>query len=129
MRILGIERDNLAVNHYRIVQPLWKLRDQGLADVIHLREDAQDLINEDGMRKVFESDIIVAHRPSSPEWFTFMKEYMKHGKLMVFDYDDDPFNTSPWNPYYRYVGTKNISYKWPDGQRHIFGKTGCLTLT
>lgn len=66
-------------------------------------------------QKIMEADLVVFQRPASPEWLDFVKVARKAGKLIVADYDDDPFTTSPWNPAYRFCGTEEVGYKWPDG--------------
>ncbi len=118
MRILGIERDNSACNHYRILQPLYKLHENGMAQILTLKEGAE-LGTDFAMQKMIESDIILVHRPASEEWFKFIKAARKAGKVIVCDYDDDPFNTSPLNPYYQYIGTEEVEFCWPDGKREM----------
>lgn len=115
MRILGIERDETACNFYRVLQPLSVLQEQELADVKLIKEGA-DLASDMAIEHVMAADIIVFQRPSTESWFEFIKLCRKFGKIVVTDYDDDPFNTSPWNPYYRFVGTEEVSFKWPDGK-------------
>ncbi len=114
MKVLGIRRDTTACNEYRVNTPLTKLREHGLCDVVLL--DDTELSSEHALEKVLESDIIVFQRPANEEWFNFIKLCRKNGKIIVSDYDDDPFNTSPMNPYYRIIGVKEYFYKWPDGR-------------
>lgn len=118
MRILGIERDSSACNQYRILQPLYKLLENGMANILTINEGAE-LATDFALQKVMESDIIVLHRPASEEWFKFIKTCRKYGKTIVVDYDDDPFNTSPLNPYYQFIGTEEVEYVWPDGKREM----------
>lgn len=118
MRILGIERDSSACNQYRILQPLYKLLENGMANILTINEGAE-LATDFALQKVMESDIIVLHRPASEEWFKFIKTCRKFGKTIVVDYDDDPFNTSPLNPYYQFIGTEEVEYVWPDGKREM----------
>lgn len=113
MRIVGIQRDQYGCNYYRIKLPLLKLREHGLAEVVMLGEGV-GLTTDYSIKSMMESDIVVFHRPSSMEWFEFIKTAQKLGKVIVCDYDDDPFNTSPWNPYYRHIGVKEYKYRWPD---------------
>ncbi len=115
MRIMGIERDDGATNAYRIMQPLYKLMEHGMANVCTAREGIE--LNQDhAFQKAIESDLIVFHRPQSENWFKFIKTCNKYGKIVVCDYDDDPFNTSPWNPFYQWIGTEEQTYVWPDGR-------------
>lgn len=121
MRILGIERDNRACNYYRIFNPLKHIEEQGLADVV-LLPYGEPLDGEDAINKVFETDIILLPRPSSEEWFKFVKAARKAGKIIVADYDDDPFNCSPFNPYYRWIGIQEwqhpeYGWVWKDQMR------------
>lgn len=118
MRVLAIERDSSACNQYRIVQPLYKLLENGMANILTINEGAE-LATDFALQKVMESDIIVLHRPASEEWFKFIKTCRKFGKTIVVDYDDDPFNTSPLNPYYQFIGTEEVEYVWPDGKREM----------
>lgn len=113
MRIIGIERDQSACNNYRIVQPLYKLRQHGLADTLTIGE--WELHTPDSFKKVMESDIVLFQRPMNVDWFKFIKMAQEAGKIIVVDYDDDPFNTNPFNPYYKWIGVKEWSYEWPDG--------------
>lgn len=118
MRILGVERDTTACNLYRIKQPLYKLLEHGMANVMMIPE-GPELATDFALQKVMEADIIVVHRPSSEEWFKFIKLCRKYGKTIVVDYDDDPFNTSPMNPYYQFIGTEEVEYVWPNGKREM----------
>jgi hypothetical protein len=115
MRILGIERDETACNWYRILQPLLKLKDLKLADTMTLPEDGT-LATPFAAQSVLEADIILVPRPASELWFEFLQTCRKAGKIVISDYDDDPFNTSPWNPYYRFIGTEEYTFQWPDGK-------------
>jgi glycosyltransferase involved in cell wall biosynthesis len=118
MRILGVERDDGATNQYRILQPLYKLLEHGMANILTLKE-GPELATDFALQKVMESDLILVHRPASEEWFKFIKMCRKYGKTIVCDYDDDPFNTSPLNPYYQFIGTEEVEYVWPDGKREM----------
>lgn len=115
LKILGIERDDGATNNYRIMQPLYKLMEHGMANVCTAREGIE--LNQDhALAKALESDIIVFHRPQSENWFKFIKVCNKYGKTVVADYDDDPFNTSPLNPFYQWIGTEEVFFRHPDGR-------------
>lgn len=118
MKILGIERDNSGCNLYRIYQPLSKLSEHNMAEVRTI-PDGKMLGTPRAVTAMLESDIIVFHRPASDEWFKFIKLCQKHGKIVVCDYDDDPFNTSPLNPYYQYIGTQEVEYVWSDGSKEM----------
>lgn len=118
MRILGIERDDSSCNLYRILQPLSKLSEHNMAQVISV-EEGKMLGTERTLTTLLESDIIVFHRPASEDYFKFMKTCQKYGKIVVVDYDDDPFNTHPLNPYYQYIGTEEVEYVWSDGTREM----------
>jgi len=74
--------------------------------------------------ELLKSDIILFQRPSDKPWFDFVNILRKNGKIVVLDYDDDPFNTHPMNPYYRFVGTKEYWYKWPSGEVDQIWKDG-----
>lgn len=117
MRILGIERDDSAVNHYRIFSPMKKLLDNNLADValIHQRELGADR----AIQLALDADIIMFQRPADENWLNFIRVCRKHGKIIISDYDDDPFNTSPLNPFYQYVGTEPVEYTWADGTKEM----------
>jgi glycosyltransferase involved in cell wall biosynthesis len=114
MKILGFERSTTACNHYRIVQPLYKLQEFKLADILTIHQtNASDLgfVTD----KIMEADIILIPRPQDDRWFDFIKIAQKHGKIIVADFDDHPFIISPFNPAYRHYGTTEFDYKWPDG--------------
>lgn len=118
MRILGITRDETACNFYRIAQPLYKLLEHGMAQIITIPE-GPELGTDFAIQKVMESDIILVHRPASEEWFKFIKTCRQFGKTIVVDYDDDPFNTSPMNPYYQFIGTEEVEFQWPNGKKEM----------
>lgn len=113
MRIMAIERDVTACNYYRILSPLNALDEQGLAEVYFIKE--AQLGEPAAHQLMIQSDVIVFSRPSTKEWFNFIKACRKIGKIVVTDYDDDPFNTSPMNPYYQHVGIEEVVYQWADG--------------
>ena len=119
MRILGIERNNFATNHYRVVQPLRKLQQHRLAETSTFHIDDLKTRLEQITELVIGADVILTYSPSNEDWLGFMKLCRKHGKLVVADYDDDPFNVSPWNPAYQHVGMQEVAYEWPDGTRDL----------
>ena len=125
MRILAIERDTKACNHYRIYQPMLKLKQHKLADCV-LIEYGDQLDTEENLQKILESDVVLLPRASSEEWVNFVKAVRKAGKVLVSDYDDDPFNCSPWNPYYRWIGIQEWQFKWPDGHDEWVWKDGMV---
>jgi hypothetical protein len=110
---MAIERDQLACNYYRILMPLNKVDEQELAEVYFVKES--QVGESSAFNLAVASDIIVFARPSTKAWFDFIKACRKLGKIVVTDYDDDPFNTSPMNPYYQYVGVEPVLYRWADG--------------
>lgn len=118
LKILGIERDDGATNNYRIMQPLFKLMEHNMANVCTAREGIE-LNQDNALSKALEADIIVFHRPQSENWFKFIKVCNKYGKTVVADYDDDPFNTSPLNPFYQWIGTEEIFFRHPDGREEM----------
>ncbi len=122
MRIFSAQRDETACNYYRIHAPLNTLNDTGRAEVA-LSYDYQ-LGTEVAMNAALWSDLIVMHRPASEEWFKFIKLIQKSGKLFVADYDDNPFQTSPLNPFYGYIGVEEVEYVWPDGRKEWLWKNG-----
>ena len=118
MRILGIERDDSGSNLYRIYQPLYKMADLDMAKITTI-QDGRALGSEKAMTTILESDIIFFSRPASDEWFKFIKVCQKYGKIVVCDYDDDPFNTHVLNPYYQFIGTEEVAYQWSDGTKEM----------
>lgn len=118
MRILGITRGETACDMYRVYAPLHMLLQNGMANILTIPE-GPELATDFALQKVMESDIILVHRPASEEWFKFIKTCRKFGKIIVVDYDDDPFNTSPLNPYYQFIGTEEVEFVWPDGKREM----------
>lgn len=115
MKILGIERDSSACNYYRVQSPLINLNKQGLAECILIPE--RELGNDRAVDLALNSDIIIFQRPHTEAWYNFIKTCQKYGKTIVSDYDDDPFNCSPLNPFYQYIGTEPVLYTWPDGSK------------
>lgn len=125
MRVLSFERDSGACNHYRVLQPLYKMLNNGLANILTINKSNcsdQDFVNQ----KILESQIILIHRPADEKWLNLIRAAKRAGKIVVADYDDDPFNTSPWNEAYRWYGVQEVTYKqdedseaialWKDGE-------------
>lgn len=125
MKIFGVERDITACNHYRILSPLSKISELGLADVRLIKES--ELGDNDAINLALGSDVLVFQRPATESWFKFIKTMRKHGKIVVSDYDDDPFNTSPLNPFYQYVGVEEYEWQWPDGTREMLWSEGMIS--
>lgn len=117
MKILGIERDDSACNYYRVFSPLKAILDQNLADVALIHQ--RDIGSDRALQLALQADVLVFQRPANEDWLNFIKVCRKYGKHIVADYDDDPFNTSPLNPFYQYIGTEPIEYTWPDGTKEM----------
>jgi len=115
LKILAIERDKLAINYYRILQPLAKVDELGLAEVQFVEE--KNLGDERSKDMALWADVIVFQRPATEAWYNFIKLCRKIGKVIVADYDDHPFKTSPLNPFYRYVGVEPVMWEWADGTK------------
>lgn len=124
MRILGIERDDTACNHYRILQPLMEMREHRLADTLTISEKDMAHYLEQAQVRVMESDIVVFQRPASIEWLNFIRTVQKAGKIIVCDYDDDPFSVNPMNPSYKWCGTEEVIFQWEDGKTDHIWKDG-----
>jgi len=123
MRILGIEREQGACNHYRIVQPLYKMKQHRLADVLTIHpQNGEDL--EFVQAKILEADLVFFQRPADDRWLNMLRAIQKAGKIIVVDYDDNPFETSPFNPSYQYYGTKEYKYRYPDGREKVLWQNG-----
>lgn len=125
MKILGIERDQTACSYYRVLQPLVKIDEQQLAEVFILKES--QLGSPEATQMALWADIIMFQRPASEAWFNFIKTCRKYGKVIVSDYDDDPFNTSPLNPFYQYTGTEEVEWTWEDGTKEMLWSEGMVS--
>jgi O-antigen biosynthesis protein len=117
MKIMGIERDESACNYYRVFSPLQAILKQNLADVALIHQ--RDIGTDRALQIALGADIIVFQRPANEDWLNFIKTCRKYGKHVVSDYDDDPFNTSPLNPFYQYIGTEPVEYTWADGTKEM----------
>ena len=123
LRCLGFERGHAAGAHYRLVQPLYKMLENNLANILTIHEgNASDL--NFVVDKIIESDVIVFQRPADDKWLNFIKVAQKHGKSVVVDYDDDPFSTHPLNPSYQWYGIENVSYTFADGTEKMLWQDG-----
>jgi len=127
MYILGIHLDTSAVGHYRVIQPLSKVMEQGLASV-HLFNYKEHSHDYERLAECIEvADVISLPRPHNEKWFETMKAIRKSGKAIVIDHDDDVFNLSPLNPYYKYIGVKEVQveetgeFLWHDGMTTLDG--------
>lgn len=125
MRIVGIERDKTACNFYRVLSPLSQLDSKGMAEVIMLQEN--ELGSDKAVNACMWADLLVFQRPATEAWFKFIKLCRRNGKLIVSDYDDDPFNTSPLNPYYQYIGIEEYAIQWPDGTKEMLWSEGMVS--
>jgi glycosyltransferase involved in cell wall biosynthesis len=115
MRIFSAQRDLTACHHYRLETPLQKMADKGLCELAMMYE--WQLGSEQALEAALWSDIIVMHRPATEEWFKFIKLVQKYGKIFIADYDDNPFKTSPLNPFYAKIGIEPVQYEWSDGRK------------
>lgn len=127
MRIMGIERDDSACNYYRVFSPLHNILNQNLADVCLIHQ--RDLGTDRAMHLAASADLIIFQRPANEEWLDFIKSCRKWGKVIVSDYDDDPFNTSPLNPFYQYIGTDPVEYTWTDGTKEMLWSEDMVSST
>jgi glycosyltransferase involved in cell wall biosynthesis len=123
MRILGFERTHGAGCQYRVAQPLYKLRQHGLAEILTIHQENVTDFNF-VTDKVMESDVIIIQRPQDDKWFNIFKTLQKLGRAMVIDTDDHPFMLSPLNPAYKYYGTTEVKYVWPDGKADMLWENG-----
>lgn len=123
-KVLGVERDDTACNSYRILQPLMELREHQLADALTISE--KDIVYDldFATNRIMESDIVVFQRPASVDWLNFIKVAQKAGKVIVTDYDDDPFSISPFNPTYKWCGTEEAMITWEDGKTDMLWRDG-----
>lgn len=127
MKIMAIQRDITACNYYRILVPLSHVDSQGLAEVYFVNE--AEIGTDKAIQTALMCDVLVFQRPSNEAWFKFIKTCQKYGKLVVCDYDDDPFNTSPLNPFYQYVGVEEVQWSWEDGTREWLWSEGMTSST
>lgn len=115
MKIFSCQRDGTACNFYRIQQPLFKLEEKGLIELKFMYD--WQLGSAAAVEAAVWADLLVFHRPATEEWFKFIRLMQKHGKIFVSDYDDNPFRTSPLNPFYQHIGVEEVQYVWPDGRK------------
>lgn len=115
MRIFSCQRDINACHHYRLETPLQTMGEQGMCELAMMYE--WQLGTDAALEAALWSDIIVVHRPATEEWFKFIKLIQKYGKIFIADYDDNPFKTSPLNPFYAKSGVEPVEYVWPDGKK------------
>jgi hypothetical protein len=127
IKVFSCKRDTTACNAYRILQPLVKLHEKGLAEVMLIEE--YQLGMDKAIEGVLWADLLVFHRPANEDWFKFIKTMQKYGKIFVSDYDDNPFNTSPMNPFYGNIGVEEVEYAWPDGRKEWLWKDGQVSKT
>jgi glycosyltransferase involved in cell wall biosynthesis len=101
-----------------------KLREQKMADCLTIYERDITYNLPMAYQRIMESDIVVFQRPASEAWLGFVKTAQKAGKIIVCDYDDDPFSTNPMNPSYKWSGTEEVMMKWEDGKTDMLWKDG-----
>lgn len=74
---------------------------------------------------VDQADAIYSGMLENDKFLDWMEGEQARGRRLFFDYDDDPFNVSPFNPAYEKRGLKEVEFttgdgrplgKWKDGQ-------------
>ena len=65
---------------------------------------------------VDKADAIYSMMLENEKFLDWMGDEQKRGRKMFFDYDDDPFNVSPFNPAYEKRGLKEVRFSGEDGK-------------
>jgi glycosyltransferase involved in cell wall biosynthesis len=101
-----------------------KMRELGLADTLTIYERDFTYDVQMAYEFIMQSDIVVFQRPASENWLGFIRTAQKAGKIIVCDYDDDPFSVNPLNPSYKWNGTEEVMMQWNDGKTDMLWKDG-----
>ena len=109
--ILFIEGTNNGCNFYRIRQPCLALQEHNNFAVA-----LSSQLQPDELETWIDKADVIFTQKSSVKFYEYMKEN-KGKKKFVFDYDDDPFSVSPYNPAYQYHGVKEVDYILGDGSK------------
>ncbi len=103
---------------YRIHQPYGYLKNVLSKDIFMYDSGIHDIkrLNDE----VHQADVIVCHHPISEKMLKLFRAIMTwkdRKRSVVVDFDDDPFNVSPWNPSYCTWGTKESSVLYSDREQ------------
>ena len=114
------------VNYWRGKVPGFELRRQGLADIRMFNVYDYDLKQVE--KDISESDVVYMPCATGIEALLEIIQYIKMGKPVVVDYDDNLFDCHPYNPSYATLGLYPVTVTNSDGsevklwedQRHGF---------
>jgi glycosyltransferase involved in cell wall biosynthesis len=115
---LFIEGPNNGCNFYRIRQP---------HDFLQKRENFYCSSTVDIKYKkdidlwMDKADIVFSQSGESEKFLNFIKE---GNKKFVFDFDDNIFDISPYNPAYKNYGLSEVQISMPDGSKQLLWKDG-----
>lgn len=114
------------VNYWRGKVPGWALKRKGLANVNML--NIYDYSPEQVEKEVSESNVIYMPCATGIETLIQITAYLRNKQAVVVDYDDNLFDTHPYNPAYATLGLYPVTITNSDGsvvelwkdQRHGF---------
>lgn len=104
---------------YRIRQPAYKIIEKNALNCgisCEMTEDELQL-------SLNASDLIVTQH-FSEKFLDFLEKEKRPDQKVVFDYDDNIFNVSPYNPSYRFHGTREVNVTMADGKEMNLWKQG-----
>lgn len=110
-KVLFYQGRRSGCDFYRILQPARALLFQ---DDMHCAYSS-GLEPEELQIWVDKSDAIVSMQIENEKFLDWMEGEQQNGRKMFFDYDDDPFSVSPFNPSYEKLGTKEVKFHREDG--------------
>lgn len=107
-------------NFYRLVQPATEIIKRNIfpcaiSDTLNLLEDQTMWIDK--------CDVLISQNGWSEKYLDYMLEHQKD-KRFILDFDDDPFDLSPYNPAYKDFGITEVKVEmngeekmlWQDGK-------------
>ena len=119
--IVGRSFTRGASRFLRMDQHLDVLNRKGLATCVSLgtRDDA-----ELAWKAKCLADVFVSNGTPSDDIVELHSEWREGGKPWIWDFDDDPANTSPFNPAYRVFGLEEVEFEEAVNGRKHFWKDG-----
>lgn len=119
--VLPVGRDGCS--YYRITQPYKRLAKEEGVEVIMQQNGT--LASQEFVQNVAAADVIVAREMHKELLNEFIyKNFETENKKIVFDFDDDLFDISPYADIYAYHGTQEVKHRNEDGTEFMLWEDG-----
>lgn len=111
LQLFGLNADRGACGHYRVLDPLNTLADQGHS--VGFME-GHFIDEEETLDYMKNCDVFVFQRPRSAKQLAFFETFKQDpNKLLVFEHDDNTWDLHPFSDHFRWHGTTDIAMPIP----------------